>query len=200
MGDDGRMIRNACIHLNGEQPMLADLFELAVDRGRHRCAARTSAHERQAADLRRRLRVGLLLPDDPRPVPRGPARRDGRRGDMDDRCRCRCPGRREQPARRRTGRGRARTSRSTRTSCAGSAKPDASRRGYLSVQDPVLHSRPCPRTSSSSNPPRRPGPSSATSAPITRSSRPTAMSATSRRTPARASSAWTSTTTSNPST
>jgi hypothetical protein len=25
---DARMIRNACIHLNGEQPLLADLFEL----------------------------------------------------------------------------------------------------------------------------------------------------------------------------
>ena len=29
------VIRNACIHLNGEQPLLADLFELALHKSEH---------------------------------------------------------------------------------------------------------------------------------------------------------------------
>ena len=86
------------------------------------CAARTADAERQAAGLRRRLELGLLLPVPPHPVHRDPA------GALAAATGCRCRSPVDVAADAAPARPRPRpkpTSRSTRTSCAGSARPDA---------------------------------------------------------------------------
>ena len=48
----GTVIRNACIHLNGEQPLLADLFDLPASSDVDVALHEPAQHERQAPGLR----------------------------------------------------------------------------------------------------------------------------------------------------
>ena len=195
---DRTVIRDVILHLNNEQPLLADLYEPPSpgDVGLRCTNLRLMNGKRPVFvdDVRSIFFFPYLhirfVEIPPKAMSGGDplalglrGRRDGGRDPRGTRAGARSRDRRGLPPTHPRG--------LTATARAWANRPD---------KDPVLHSRPCQRTSSSSNHRPRPAPSSAISAPITGSWRHTATSATCPRTRARASSGWTSTTTSNRST
>ena len=155
---DAPMLRNAVLHLANEQPLLADLFEMPtsgdVDRAPARISGRSMANGRSSSTTLKSVfvfpyhRVTFIeIPPqaalsaemgDAIPVPVAVG----------------APGRMTRRTPPTTA-----SSRSTRTSSAGSARSDRALRARPGapldrpapdtgcVKDPVLHSRPCPRTS-----------------------------------------------------